>query len=38
VATNLRSVADPDFSRKMKADADSLKSRIMEQPAGVDKL
>jgi glutamate formiminotransferase len=38
VAVNLRSVADPDFSRKMKADADSLKSRIMEQPAGVDKL
>jgi formiminotetrahydrofolate cyclodeaminase len=38
VAANLRSVADPDFSRKMKADADSLKSRIMEQPAGVDKL
>ena len=38
VAANLRSVADPDFNRKMKADADSLKSRIMEQPAGVDKL
>ena len=38
VAVNLRSVADPEFSRKMKADAHSLKSRIMEQPAGADKL
>jgi glutamate formiminotransferase / formiminotetrahydrofolate cyclodeaminase len=38
VAAHMGSVADPDFSRKMKADADLLKSRIMEQPAGVDKL
>jgi glutamate formiminotransferase / formiminotetrahydrofolate cyclodeaminase len=35
---HLRFVADPAFRRKMKADADSLKARIMEQPAGVDKL
>jgi glutamate formiminotransferase len=38
VDTLLRSVADPDFSRKMKAEADSLKSRIIELPARVDKL
>jgi formiminotetrahydrofolate cyclodeaminase len=37
VAINLESIADADFTARMKSEAQLLKSRIMEQPVGAEK-
>jgi len=37
VAINLVSIADADFAARMKSEAQLLKSRIMEQPVGVER-